>query len=186
MPLRRVVAALAVVALAASGLPVNAFHFLGFPPRTAGQRRAFFSAARSIEATLVLYEAPHRLPAAITDALAVLGDRPACLARNLTKPHERYQRGTLSALRDALTTEGEVRGETTLLIAGAAPDQEREERRDAASDDALHMLAEGDVDPRPLITGEVGLDGVEQAFTALGDPEAHAKILVDPQRAGGL
>ena len=52
--------------------------------------------------------------------------------------------------------------------------------------DALHMLAEGDVDPRPLITGEVGLDGVEQAFSALGDPEAHAKILVDPQRAGGL
>jgi threonine dehydrogenase-like Zn-dependent dehydrogenase len=52
--------------------------------------------------------------------------------------------------------------------------------------DALHMLAEGEVDPRPLITGEVGLDGVEEAFSALGDPEAHAKILVDPQRAGGL
>jgi threonine dehydrogenase-like Zn-dependent dehydrogenase len=52
--------------------------------------------------------------------------------------------------------------------------------------DALHMLAEGGVDPRPLITGEVGLDGVEGAFSALGDPEAHAKILVDPQRAGGL
>ena len=52
--------------------------------------------------------------------------------------------------------------------------------------DALQMLAEGEVDPRPLITGEVGLDGVEEAFSALGDPEAHAKILVDPQRAGGL
>jgi threonine dehydrogenase-like Zn-dependent dehydrogenase len=52
--------------------------------------------------------------------------------------------------------------------------------------DALHMLAEGDVDPRPLITGEVGLDGVEHAFSALGDPERHAKILIDPQRAGGL
>jgi threonine dehydrogenase-like Zn-dependent dehydrogenase len=52
--------------------------------------------------------------------------------------------------------------------------------------DALHMLAGGEVDPRALITGEVGLDGVEGAFSALGDPEAHAKILVDPQRAGGL
>ena len=51
--------------------------------------------------------------------------------------------------------------------------------------DALHMLAEGEVDPRPLITGEVGLDGVEAAFSALGDPERHAKILIDPQRAGG-
>lgn len=49
--------------------------------------------------------------------------------------------------------------------------------------DTLHMLAEGDVDPRPLITGQVGLDGVDAAFAALGDPEAHAKILVDPQSA---
>lgn len=49
--------------------------------------------------------------------------------------------------------------------------------------DTLHMLAEGDVDPRPLITGQVGLDGVDAAFAALSDPEAHAKILVDPQSA---
>ena len=48
--------------------------------------------------------------------------------------------------------------------------------------DTLHMLAEGKVDPRPLITGEVGLDGVAQAFADLGDPERHAKILVDPAR----
>src|SRR3954452_4789185 len=48
--------------------------------------------------------------------------------------------------------------------------------------DTLHMLAEGEVDPRPLITGEVGLDGVEGAFADLGDPERHAKILIDPQR----
>jgi len=48
--------------------------------------------------------------------------------------------------------------------------------------DTLHMLAEGDVDPRALITGEVGLEGVEQAFADLGDPERHAKILVNPQR----
>jgi threonine dehydrogenase-like Zn-dependent dehydrogenase len=47
--------------------------------------------------------------------------------------------------------------------------------------DTLHMLAEGDVDPRPLITGTVGLDGVDGAFAALGDPEMHAKILIDPR-----
>jgi threonine dehydrogenase-like Zn-dependent dehydrogenase len=46
--------------------------------------------------------------------------------------------------------------------------------------DTLHMLAEGDVDPRPLITGGVGLEGVDAAFTALADPERHAKILIDP------
>ena len=47
--------------------------------------------------------------------------------------------------------------------------------------DALHTLAEGEIDPRPLITGTVGLDGVDAAFAALGDPEVHAKILIDPQ-----
>jgi threonine dehydrogenase-like Zn-dependent dehydrogenase len=49
--------------------------------------------------------------------------------------------------------------------------------------DTLLMLAEGKVDPRPLITGEVGLAGVDAAFAALADPEAHAKILVDPSSA---
>jgi threonine dehydrogenase-like Zn-dependent dehydrogenase len=45
------------------------------------------------------------------------------------------------------------------------------------------MLAEGELDPRPLMTGTVGLDGVDAAFTALGDPEAHAKVLIDPKLA---
>jgi threonine dehydrogenase-like Zn-dependent dehydrogenase len=49
--------------------------------------------------------------------------------------------------------------------------------------DTLHMLAEGKIDPRPLVTGTVGLDGVDAAFTALDDPEAHAKVLVDPRSA---
>ena len=47
--------------------------------------------------------------------------------------------------------------------------------------DTLQMLAEGKVDPRPLITGTVGLEGVDAAFAALGNPEAHAKILIDPR-----
>jgi len=49
--------------------------------------------------------------------------------------------------------------------------------------DTLHMLADGKVDPRPLITGTVGLDGVDAAFSALGSPELHAKILIDPRSA---
>jgi threonine dehydrogenase-like Zn-dependent dehydrogenase len=51
--------------------------------------------------------------------------------------------------------------------------------------DTLHMLAEGEVDPRPIITGQVGLGGVEAAFDALGDPESHAKILIDPRSEAG-
>jgi threonine dehydrogenase-like Zn-dependent dehydrogenase len=49
--------------------------------------------------------------------------------------------------------------------------------------DTLRMLADGKVDPSPLVTGTVGLGGVDAAFTALGDPEAHAKILIDPRSA---
>lgn len=105
-------------ALAASGLPPLPFRFVGFPPRTAVKRRAFFEALAADRATLVAFEAPHRLVAALADARAALGDRAACLARSITKRHEQYARGVLSALEAALREEAEVRGECTLLIAG--------------------------------------------------------------------
>jgi 16S rRNA (cytidine1402-2'-O)-methyltransferase len=108
-------------ALAASGLPPHPFRFLGFLPRTAAARRAILEGVAADAATLVAFEAPRRLADALRDALAALGDRDACLARNLTKPHERYQRGTLSGLIAELDAEGEVRGECTLLIGGASP-----------------------------------------------------------------
>jgi 16S rRNA (cytidine1402-2'-O)-methyltransferase len=106
-------------ALAASGLPPHPFRFVGFLPRTAAARRAALDALRADDATLIAFEAPRRIVAAMRDALVVLGDRPACLARNLTKRHERYQRGTLSGLLAVLEAEEEVRGECTLLIGGA-------------------------------------------------------------------
>jgi 16S rRNA (cytidine1402-2'-O)-methyltransferase len=109
-------------ALAAAGLAPQPFRFCGFPPRTAGPRRAFWEGLRDEQATLVCFEAPHRLAASLTDARAVLGEREACLARNMTKAHERYQRGTLSELVTALGREGTVRGECTLVIDGANPD----------------------------------------------------------------
>ncbi|MEA2650472.1 MAG: rRNA (cytidine1402-2-O)-methyltransferase [Chloroflexota bacterium] len=107
-------------ALAASGLPPHHFRFVGFLPRTTAARRAALEALRADDATLIAFEAARRLADAVRDALAVLGDRPACLARNLTKPHERYQRGTLSGLLAELEAEEELRGECTLLIGGAA------------------------------------------------------------------
>jgi 16S rRNA (cytidine1402-2'-O)-methyltransferase len=73
-----------------------------------------------------VFEAPHRLVASLRDAREALGDRRACLARNMTKPHERYQRGTLAELITALTAEETVRGECTLVIAGP-------ERRDSGT-----------------------------------------------------
>ena len=127
-------------ALAASGLPPHPFRFLGFLPRTSAARRAALDAVRGDAATLVAFEAPHRLVATLRDALAVLGDRPACLARNLTKPHERWQRGSLSALVAELEAEGEVRGEATLVIGGADPASVATE---SAEEDARALLAAG-------------------------------------------
>jgi 16S rRNA (cytidine1402-2'-O)-methyltransferase len=127
-------------ALAASGLPPHPFRFLGFQPRTEAARRRALAAVARDEATLVAFEAPRRLVAALRDALAVLGDRPACLARNLTKPHERYQRGSLAGLIAELEAEGEVRGECTIVVAGAS---ERASATAEAQADARLLLAEG-------------------------------------------
>jgi 16S rRNA (cytidine1402-2'-O)-methyltransferase len=107
------------VALAGSGLPPHPFRFVGFLPRTAPARRAALATIAGDDATLVLFEAPHRVVATLRDAIATLGDRPAGLGRNLTKPHERWQRGRLSEVLGELETEGEVRGEATLVIRGA-------------------------------------------------------------------
>ncbi len=106
-------------ALAGSGLPPHPYPFVGFLPRTASARRAALEQIATDEATLVAFEAPRRLADALRDAESVLGDRQACLARNLTKPHERWQRGLLSELLAELEDEGEVRGECTIVIGGA-------------------------------------------------------------------
>jgi 16S rRNA (cytidine1402-2'-O)-methyltransferase len=127
-------------ALAGSGLPPQPFRFVGFLPRTTAARRAALTSLRSEPATIVAFEAPRRLGATLADALAVLGDRPACLARSLTKPHERWQRGTLSGLAAALEAEEAVRGESTIVIGGAdGPTVDETE----ALEDARLLLAGG-------------------------------------------
>ena len=130
-----------VTALSASGLPVAPFVFLGFPPRTASKRRAFFAPYASLPATLVFYEAPHRLIDALDDALATLGDLPACLGRNLTKHHERYQRGTLATLIAELRAEETVRGETTVVIGPVNAEQAREAAQEVATASAEETIA---------------------------------------------
>jgi 16S rRNA (cytidine1402-2'-O)-methyltransferase len=106
-------------AIAGSGLPPHPYRFVGFLPRAAGARRSALEAIAADDATLVAFEAPHRLADALRDAVAALGDRPACVARNLTKRHERWQRGTLGSLAAEVGAEEEVRGECTIVIGGA-------------------------------------------------------------------
>ncbi len=102
-------------ALAASALPVDKFHFIGFLPPRRTQRRKALSELKRETATLVFYEAPHRLAEALADMAAVLGDRHAVLAREVTKLHEQFHRGTLAKL-SALARKRELKGEMTVLV----------------------------------------------------------------------
>jgi 16S rRNA (cytidine1402-2'-O)-methyltransferase len=105
-------------ALAVSGLPSDRFCFEGFLPRKAGERRARLGQLVAERRTAVFFEAPHRLGACLADMAAVLGDRRAVVCRELTKTHEEIARGTLASLAERFS--GEVRGEVTVVVEGAA------------------------------------------------------------------
>jgi 16S rRNA (cytidine1402-2'-O)-methyltransferase len=132
----------AVTALAAAGLDTTRFLFLGFPPSRPGERRSFFGALRVQPATMVFYEAPHRIVPALADAAAALGaGRRAVLAREVTKVYEEFLRGTLQGLHIALSSRENVRGEITLMVAGASG-QNDAPSTDAKQSSVLARLAE--------------------------------------------
>jgi 16S rRNA (cytidine1402-2'-O)-methyltransferase len=109
----------AAAALSASGLPTDAFIFLGFLPKKAGKRLALIRALASEGRTVILYESPQRIRLLIDELTAALGDRRAVLAREMTKLHEEFLRGRLTTIREALAERPEIRGECTLILAGA-------------------------------------------------------------------
>jgi len=119
-----------LAALSASGLPNEEFLFAGFLPARSGERKRALERLRIEDRTMILYEAPHRIEETLAAALEVLGDRPACLAREVTKMHEEFRRGTLSELAASLS-ERPARGEITLLI-GPVPVEERAAQRDSS------------------------------------------------------
>jgi len=112
----------AITALVASGLPTDAFTFIGFLPRKTGERQRAIEAIKDEQRTLIFYEAPHRLIDTLTDLRTICGDRSICVARELTKIHEELWRGSISAALDHFS--GEVLGEIVLVVAGA-PELER-------------------------------------------------------------
>ncbi len=106
-------------ALAVSGLPCDRFCFEGFLPRRGGERRSRLAALAAEERTLVFFEAPHRLAETLVDAVAAFGpERPAAVCRELTKTYEEVLRDALGQLA-GWANESPVRGEITLVIAGA-------------------------------------------------------------------
>ena len=105
-----------VAALVASGLPTDEFYFGGFLPARTVARRARLAQVRELPATLVYYEAPHRITETLRDAREILGEREAAVARELTKLHEEIARGRLSDLAARFDDDARARGEMVLLI----------------------------------------------------------------------
>ena len=151
----------ALSALVASGLPTDEFHFIGFLPEKAGARRTRLEAlAAEIQRnetarTLVFYEAPHRILETLSDLEAVFG--PALrmvLARELTKIHEEFLRGTLADVRRELATRDRVRGEITLLV-HAQPSQPGTESSSATheriADRVARLQTEAGIDEKEAL-----------------------------------
>jgi len=159
-----------VAALAASGMPTEEFLFAGFLPSRTGERRRALRALASQERTLVLYEAPHRLAETLEDALEVLGPRHAVIAREVTKLHEEFKRGTLKDLLEH-TQRKPPRGEITLLIGpGAAP-------QPAASTESLseriaQIMRAGQVDHKAALKQAARERGLSKR-------EAYKQLLVE-------
>ncbi len=110
-----------ITALALSGLPSDRFTFEGFLPRKSGDRSRALAELAGERRTMVFFESVHRLPEALTAMAVAFGaDRPAALCRELTKTYEEVRRGTLAEL--VTMAEAGVRGEVTLVVAGASED----------------------------------------------------------------
>lgn len=105
-----------IAALVASGLPAAEFYFGGFLPSRSGARRTALTELRTIPATLIFYEAPHRIAGTLNDAHEMLGEREAAVARELTKMHEEIVHGKLSELAVRFSSAEHARGEMVLII----------------------------------------------------------------------
>jgi len=148
----------AVMALVLSGLPPQPFLFLGFPPPRAAARLAAFGVLRAAEraglrATLLWHEAPHRLAECLADLAASFGDRPAAVARELTKRFEEVRRGTLPDLAAHYATAA-ARGEITLVVGPAADGADEEDL-----DGQLRRAMQGSSlkDAAAMVAGATGL-----------------------------
>jgi len=152
-----------LTALAVSGLPVDRFCFEGFLPRRGGERATRLAELAAEPRTMVFFEAPHRIAAMVEDLVTAFGpDRHAAVCRELTKTYEEVRRGPLSDL--AMWARGEVRGELTVVVAGAS----QEERRAAAglvtAEDWVGAVAELECD------GQTRKDAIAQVAKSAGVP----------------
>ncbi len=128
-----------IAGLIASGLPTDAFLFVGFLPAKRQARRAKLVELQSVRETIVCYEAPHRIKETLSEAREVLGNRQASLAREITKLYEQFIRGTLAEISAELQG-SEPRGEMTLVIAGASKEENLTLQNNSSMNEQLAQL----------------------------------------------
>lgn len=110
-----------VVGIVGSGLPTDKFYFGGFLPRTPSKRQKTLSELLSLKATLVFFESPHRVSAMLADAYQVMGNRQVVVARELTKLHQSYWRGSLEEIESSQGIK-KIKGEVVVIIDRAGED----------------------------------------------------------------
>src|SRR5256712_935497 len=138
-----------IAALAVSGMSTEEFVFVGFLPARAGERRKALAGLATEPRTLVFYEAPHRLADTLADALETFGPRPAVIAREVTKLHEEFLRGTLEELVEQVRGKP-PRGEITLLI-GPGPVQLPANTQDSLGERVAQIMREQNVDRKAAL-----------------------------------
>jgi 16S rRNA (cytidine1402-2'-O)-methyltransferase len=168
-------AAAFVTALVASGMPADQFLFAGFLPSRANARRAKLEMLSEVPATLVFYEAPHRLAATLKDAVEVLGNRPAVIARELTKLHEEIARGTLTDLLERFSNQS-VRGEIVLIIGAEVVDSTETTKKEASPERLSERVSELERE------GASAKDALKKAARELGMKRAEAYRMMVVQK----
>jgi 16S rRNA (cytidine1402-2'-O)-methyltransferase len=139
-----------VAALAAAGLPVDKFRFLGFlPPKKLARRKAL-EELKGVSKTLVFYEAPHRVLAMLEDIRRTLGDPPVVVAREVTKVHEEFVRGSASEVL-AQMKKKPVRGEITVLVGPHPAPEEQTSSEDSLSQELAQVMKEQELDERAAL-----------------------------------
>ncbi len=108
----------ATAAMSVSGLPTDSFVFIGFAPKKKGKRLKFLTELSTESRPLIFYESPKRILSLMEEIISCMGDRNAMLAREMTKLHEEFVRGTVSQILKTIRSRSTLKGECTLLVSG--------------------------------------------------------------------
>ena len=150
-------ASAAITALTASGLPADRFYFAGFLPTKSNERRRAIRDLEAIPGSLIFYEAPGRVTETLIDLAAILGNRPAAVARELTKMHEEFYRDTLSALADHFQSHQDVRGEIAIVVSPPLADNTPLSADDLDSRLTAQLKIHPVKDAAAIVAAELGL-----------------------------